>query len=137
MLVLLITAACPLIEDQFQGEKIIGVQLHVAVNVDVLITFFIFHALFELFDQLISLFVDTISEEIKTQMREQMAADETIQYWLDDPEVEEWNFDKIAEDQDFYVNEDGHIVVCFNEYDVAPGSMGCVEFTLNETVNVK
>ncbi len=65
-------------------------------------------------------YIDTISEEIKTQMREQMAADETVQYWLDDPEVEEWNFDKIAEDQDFYVNEDGHIVVCFNEYDVAP-----------------
>ena len=82
-------------------------------------------------------YIDTISEEIKTQMREQMAADETVQYWLDDPEVEEWNFDKIAEDQDLYVNEDGHIVVCFNEYDVAPGSMGCVEFTLNETVNVK
>ena len=82
-------------------------------------------------------YIDTISEEIKTQMREQMAADETVQYWLDDPEVEEWNFDKIAEDQDFYINEDGHIVVCFNEYDVAPGSMGCVEFTLNETVNVK
>ena len=82
-------------------------------------------------------YIDTISEEIKTQMREQMAADETVQYWLDDPEVEEWNFDKIAEDQDFYVNEDGHIVVGFNEYDVAPGSMGCVEFTLNETVNVK
>ena len=82
-------------------------------------------------------YIDTISEEIKTQMREQMAADETVQYWLDDPEIEEWNFDKIAEDQDFYVNEDGHIVVCFNEYDVAPGSMGCVEFTLNETVNVK
>ena len=68
-------------------------------------------------------YIDTISEEIKTQMREQMAADETVQYWLDDPEVEEWNFDKIAEDQDFYVNEDGHIVVCFNEYDVAPGSV--------------
>ena len=82
-------------------------------------------------------YIDTISEEIKTQMREQMAADETVQYWLDDPEVEEWNFDKIAEDQDFYINEDGHIVVCFNEYDVAPGSMGCVEFTLNETANVK
>ena len=46
------------------------------------------------------------AEEIKTQMREQMAADETVQYWLDDPEVEEWNFDKIAEDQDFYVNEE-------------------------------
>ena len=58
MLVLFITTACSLIEDQFQGEKIVGVQLHVAVNVDVLITFFIFHALFELFDQLIGLFVD-------------------------------------------------------------------------------
>lgn len=81
-------------------------------------------------------YIDTISEEIKSQMRERMAADENVQYWLDDPEVEEWNFDKIAEDQDFYVNEDGHIVVCFNEYDVAPGYMGCVEFTLNETANL-
>lgn len=81
-------------------------------------------------------YIDTISEEVKKQMREQMAADENVQYWLDDPDVAEWNFDKIAEDQDFYVNADGHVVICFNEYDVAPGSMGCVEFVMPQTVTL-
>ena len=79
-------------------------------------------------------YVDTISEEVKKQMKEQMAADENVKYWLDDPDVPEWNFDKIAEDQDFYVDAEGHVVICFNEYDVAPGSMGCVEFTMPQTV---
>lgn len=79
-------------------------------------------------------YVDTISEEVKKQMKEQMAADESVKYWLDDPDVPEWNFDKIAEDQDFYVDAEGHVVICFNEYDVAPGSMGCVEFTMPQTV---
>lgn len=81
-------------------------------------------------------YVDAISEEVKKQMREQMAADETVKYWLDDPDVPEWNFDKITEDQDFYVNAEGHVVICFNEYDVAPGSMGCVEFIMPQTVTL-
>ena len=81
-------------------------------------------------------YVDTISEEVKKQMKEQMAADENVKYWLDDPDVPEWNFDKIAEDQDFYVDAEGHVVICFNEYDVAPGSMGCVEFTMPQTVTL-
>lgn len=81
-------------------------------------------------------YVNTISEEVKEQMRAQMAADETVKYWLDDPDVPEWNFDKIAEDQDFYVNAEGHVVICFNEYDVAPGSMGCVEFIMPQTVTL-
>ena len=81
-------------------------------------------------------YVNTISEEVKEQMRAQMAADENVKYWLDDPDVPEWNFDKIAEDQDFYVNAEGHVVICFNEYDVAPGSMGCVEFIMPQTVTL-
>ena len=81
-------------------------------------------------------YVNTISEEVKKQMKEQMAADESVKYWLDDPDVPEWNFDKIAEDQDFYVNAEGHVVICFNEYDVAPGSMGCVEFIMPQTVTL-
>ena len=81
-------------------------------------------------------YVNTISEEVKKQMKEQMAADESVKYWLDDPDVPEWNFDKIAEDQDFYVDAEGHVVICFNEYDVAPGSMGCVEFTMPQTVTL-
>ena len=81
-------------------------------------------------------YVNTISEEVKEQMRAQMAADETVKYWLYDPDVPEWNFDKIAEDQDFYVNAEGHVVICFNEYDVAPGSMGCVEFIMPQTITL-
>lgn len=75
-------------------------------------------------------YVAIISEEIKAQMREQMAADENVVYWLDHEEIPEWNFEAIAADQDFYVNAEGQVVVCFNEYEVAPGSMGCVEFIL-------
>ena len=77
-------------------------------------------------------YVETISEEIKMQMREQMAADENVVYWLEDEIMGDANFDTIAEDQDFYVNMDGQVVVCFNEYEVAPGYMGCVEFVLPE-----
>lgn len=79
-------------------------------------------------------YVDVISEEVKSQMRSQMAADENVIYWLDNEEIPEWNFKKIAEAQDFYVNADGHVVICFDEYEVAPGYMGCVEFVLQGEV---
>lgn len=79
-------------------------------------------------------YVNVISEEVKNQMRDQMAADENIIYWVDDPDMGDENFRQIAENQDFYVNTDGHVVICFNEYEVAPGYMGCVEFVLADTV---
>lgn len=40
-------------------------------------------------------YVTPISENIKEQMRTQMAADEMVSYWLED-EMEEWNFKEIA-----------------------------------------
>lgn len=75
-------------------------------------------------------YVETISESVKSQMRQRMAEDENVIYWIDYEDVPEWNFESIAEDQDFYVNADGKVVVCFNEYEVAPGYMGCVEFVI-------
>ncbi len=75
-------------------------------------------------------YVQTISDEIKRQMREEMAEDENVQYWLDDPEVEEWNFDRIAADQGFYITDRGTLMICFNEGDVAPMYMGCVSFEM-------
>ncbi len=76
-------------------------------------------------------YVRIISEEVKSQMRKRMAEDENVVYWIDNEDVPEWNFESIAEDQDFYVNKDGKVVICFNEYDVAPGYMGCVEFVMD------
>lgn len=75
-------------------------------------------------------YVETASEQIKAQMRQRMADDENQIYWIDYEEVPEWNFTSIAEDQDFYVNKDGKVVICFDEYEVAPGYMGCVEFVM-------
>jgi len=75
-----------------------------------------------------------ISENIKEQMREQMAADDGILYWVDYEEVPEWNFKEITDDTSFYINENGEIVICFNEGEVAPAYMGTVEFTIPKEV---
>lgn len=79
-------------------------------------------------------YLRTISEEIKQQMRDRMEADENEQYWLDDPDIPEWNFKQIAADQSFYINSEGRLVICFNEGDVAPMYMGCVSFEMPDTV---
>lgn len=75
-------------------------------------------------------YLTPISESIKAQMRAQMDADPEVTYWLDDPEIPEWNFTQITDDTSFYLNQDGQLVICFNEGDVAPMSMGCVEFEI-------
>ena len=74
-------------------------------------------------------FIDPISDNIKEQMREQMAADESKMYFLDS-ETPEWDFQSISEDTTFYVNDIGKLVIVFDEYEVAPGSMGSVEFEI-------
>ena len=79
-------------------------------------------------------YVTPISENIKTQMREQMVADDMKYYWVDD-EIEAWNFKEITDETAFYINENGKIVISFNEGDVAPMYMGVVTFEVpNEVV---
>lgn len=78
-------------------------------------------------------YITPISENIKEQMREQMKADEMVYYWVDD-EIEEWNFKAITDETSFYLNEQNEIVVAFDEYEVAPGYMGCVEFVIPNEV---
>ena len=75
-------------------------------------------------------YIETISEEIKRQMRSEMAEDENAVYWLDDPELSFWNFEQIAADQSFYISSAGELIICFNEGDVAPMYMGCVTFDM-------
>ena len=59
-----------------------------------------------------------------------MAEDPQEVYWLDNTKVEEWRFDQIAPDHNFYFNEEGQIVIPFNKYEVGPGSTGAPEFVL-------
>lgn len=79
-------------------------------------------------------YITQISDNIKEQMRQQMAADKNVHYWLEDTEVPEWNFESISDETSFYLNSDGNIVICFNEGDVAPMYMGCVEFMIPNAV---
>ncbi len=74
-------------------------------------------------------YITAISENIKKQMREQMASGEGAVYWLDE-EVDEWNFKAITDETSFYLNENGNVVIGFNEGDVAPMYMGTVEFEI-------
>lgn len=74
-----------------------------------------------------------IIENIVVQMREQMNQDENAMYWIDD-EVEVLGVIKINNETSFYVNEEGNIVIVFNEGDVAPMCMGVVSFEIPSEV---
>lgn len=80
-------------------------------------------------------YVARISEDIIRQMEEQMQADEGKMYFLNSEEgYDEWDFKQIKEDQNFYFDEEGNLVIAFDEYEVAPGYMGAVDFTIAKDV---
>lgn len=70
------------------------------------------------------------SDEIRTRMREQMEDNPNLVYWVDDGNGANFVFDQIDENQNFYFDSDGNLVIVFEKYQVAPGYMGCPEFTI-------
>lgn len=79
-------------------------------------------------------YVNILSENIKDQMRKRIKKNPEDVYWVDD-EIE--NFTKIKKDQSFYINDKNELVICFDKYEVAPGSSGLVEFTIPNEVTKK
>lgn len=77
---------------------------------------------------------ELISENIREQMRTAMAEDEMKVYWVDYEEVPEWNWQGLKDDQNFYFDHAGNLVVVFDEYEIAPGYMGAQEFTVDRSV---
>ena len=75
-----------------------------------------------------------LSENIKDQMRARMAEDEMNMYWVDYEDMPEMNWEGLKEEQNFYFDESGNLVVAFDEYEVAPGYMGAQEFTVDRSV---
>ncbi|MGN0268282.1 MAG: RsiV family protein [Lachnospiraceae bacterium] len=76
-------------------------------------------------------FYSIIENEIKRQMREQMAEDINKKYWVDDAELGE-DFVKLTENHNFYWDENEDLVIVFDKYEVAPGYMGTPEFTVRK-----
>lgn len=68
-------------------------------------------------------YVSEISSEIIRQMEE----DKDGNYVIGE---EEEGFTEISPDQNFYINEKGNLVICFNEYEVGPGSIGAPRFEI-------
>ena len=70
-----------------------------------------------------------ISDSIKEQMRAQMKKDSSKTYFLDDDQPE-WDFKQIKDDANFYISDNGELTFVFDKYEVAPGYMGLVEFSV-------
>jgi len=79
-------------------------------------------------------YIDVISQNIKVQMREQMKKDSNKVYFIDQDEGGLENFSKIDKNQDFYINDKNQLVISFDEYEVAPGYMGAIEFVIPDDV---
>ena len=77
-----------------------------------------------------------ISEEIKKQMISRMEKDKDVVYWIDE-ENEEWNFNMIEDNQNFYLSNKGNIVIVFDKYEVGPGATGTPEFEINKQIYEK
>jgi hypothetical protein len=73
-------------------------------------------------------YIHSISEYILKEMKQQINA-EDVSYFIkneNDPD----GFEKIDKYQNFYINQQHQLVICFNEYEIAPGYMGTIEFPI-------
>lgn len=75
-------------------------------------------------------YIAEISAEVLRQMKIRVENEGANYFipggiWSDDE-----CFKEISADQDFYINPDGKLVIVFEEYSVAPGSEGTVEFIM-------
>lgn len=68
-------------------------------------------------------YVTVLSDEVRQQMEERMAEDREASYFPEE-------FTAIDPEQNFYFNGSGELVLVFDEYTIAPGSMGMPEFPI-------
>ncbi len=72
-------------------------------------------------------FGKVIKQDIMEQMKERTEENNTLIYFTDKEDM--W---EISDKQNFYFNENGELVIPFDKYEVAPGSMGNPEFTISK-----
>ncbi len=72
---------------------------------------------------------EAIINDIDKQMIDRMKENKSLTYWINNNDPL-----KISDDQNFYFNKQGNLVIVFREYEVAPGSMGPQEFIIENHV---
>jgi hypothetical protein len=82
-------------------------------------------------------YVNVLSEYILSEMKRQNAAGENM-FWVEKGDYVE-PFSKIKPDQNFYLNNEGDLVICFDKYEVAPGASGSPQFVIPKNIikNIK
>lgn len=82
-----------------------------------------------------------LRDEILKQMRQTMAEDENVVYWIDEKTDEsdmmlDWGdlLADVGNNNQYRIDENGDLVIVFNKYDVAPGYMGNPEFVIPSDV---
>ena len=78
-------------------------------------------------------FGKVLTENIKEQMHQRSAADDTQVYFMKTAGFG-FEFADVSPEHNFYFNDDGDLVIPFDKYEVAPGSMGCPEFVIQKDV---
>jgi hypothetical protein len=71
-------------------------------------------------------YVSVINHRIISKMKEAIEKEEAG-YFIDE-------FKTIDDNTNFYINEEGKLVIVFNEYEIAAGYMGMPEFTIETSV---
>ena len=77
-------------------------------------------------------YINIANESIKNQIEERMAKDENAIFfgYGEDNGIE--GFTTITDETNFYINENGNPVIVFAKYEIAPGSMGQIEFEIEK-----
>lgn len=78
-------------------------------------------------------YVTPISAYIKGEMERRNREEEGL-FWLEGDEDAFEGFNQIKPEQNFYINNDGNLVIAFDKYEVAAGAQGSPEFVIPNTV---
>ena len=78
---------------------------------------------------------EILKNEIERQMNAQMEADSEVVYWINEEDSEvELNWDDVlatvGNNNGYYIDENGDLVITFAKYEVAPGAMGNPKFVI-------
>ncbi len=78
-------------------------------------------------------YMELANRTIQKQMEQRMAEDENAIYFGYGPNADSMlasRFESIDPEQTFYINSQGHVVITFEKYAIAPGYMGIQEFEI-------
>lgn len=76
---------------------------------------------------------ELVNKSVQSQIEQRMKDDENqifFGFTQDEKDMGIKGFESIKDDQTFYINKDGNVVITFEQFEIAPGYMGVPEFEI-------